>query len=67
MPKKRFNIWMETSLIRQIKAEAKRIHLNHLSTYVRVAALEKMERDQRERATAGDPTQVCTVPTAQTH
>lgn len=48
MPKKRFNIWMETSLIESIKREAKRVHLNHLSTYVRVAALEKMERDQND-------------------
>lgn len=54
MPKKRFNIWMETSLIAAIKAEAKRVHLNHLSTYVRVAALEKMRRDQSAQANRHD-------------
>lgn len=45
MPKKRFNIWMDTALIKQIKQAAKTSGLNHLSTYVRIAALEKMRRD----------------------
>lgn len=45
MPKKRFNIWMDTSLIKQIKAAAKAVGLNKVSTYCRVACLEKMRRD----------------------
>lgn len=49
MTKKRFNLWMDTTLIREIKQEAKTVGLNHLSSYVRVASVEKMRRDQRAR------------------
>ncbi len=52
MPKKRFNIWMDTALIAQIKRAAKASGLNHLSTYVRIAALEKMRREENECSAA---------------
>lgn len=49
MPKKRFNIWMDTTLIDEIKKEAKIVHVDKVSTYCRVACLEKMRRDQDGR------------------
>lgn len=49
MPKKRFNIWMDTRLIAEIKREAKIVHVDKVSTYCRIAALEKMRRDQDGR------------------
>ncbi len=49
MPKKRFNIWMDTSLIAKIKATAKPLGLK-VSTYCRMACLEKMRRDADARS-----------------
>jgi hypothetical protein len=51
MPKKRFNIWMETSLIDQIKKAAEATGLNKVSTYCRIACLEKMRRDNNGPST----------------
>lgn len=55
MPKKRFNIWMDVALIAKIKAEARLIGVNGVSTYCRIACLEKLKRDQRARAAEEQP------------
>jgi len=43
MPKKRFNIWMDDSLIEEIKVAATAMGLK-VSTFVRVATLEKLRK-----------------------
>lgn len=44
MPKKRYNIWMDLTLIARIKRAAKSLGVK-ISTYVRMAVLEKLGRE----------------------
>lgn len=45
MPSKRYNIWLETSLIKRIKKAAKSAGVK-ISTFLRMAALEKLARSE---------------------
>ena len=41
MPNKRYNIWMHTDLINQVKKAAKQMGVK-TSTYIRIATIEKL-------------------------
>lgn len=41
MPKKRYNIWLDTLVIDEIKAAAARLGIK-VSTYIRMSLLEKL-------------------------
>jgi len=43
MASKRYNIWLEESLIERIKAAAKKAGIK-VSTFLRMAALEKLDK-----------------------
>lgn len=45
MTSKRYNIWLEIGLIDRIRLAAQRMGIK-VSTYIRVAILEKLERDK---------------------
>jgi predicted DNA binding CopG/RHH family protein len=45
MPSKRYNIWFELTLIERIKTAAKKAGIK-ISTYVRMAVLEKLGREE---------------------
>jgi len=46
MPSKRYNIWFDLTLIERIKLTSKRLGVK-ISTYVRMAVLEKLGRDEK--------------------
>ena len=50
MTKKRYNIWLDTVLIDEIKRAASTIGVK-VSTYMRMAILEKLRGDRHDRST----------------
>ncbi len=46
MPKKRYNIWLDTVLIEEIKLAALTIGVK-VSTYMRMAILEKLRKNTK--------------------